>query len=394
MADDQPLFTGLRPAAPDGLLALMLAYRDDPRPDKIDLGIGVYRDERGITPVMRAVKAAERQLVEQQQTKVYVGVDGDAGFVARLAPVVFGAERAADPRLAGMQSPGGTGALRLAAELIAQVRQDATIWIGEPTWANHLPIFRAAGVTVRRHPLFDPQSQTIDLPGMLAALDGARPGDAVLLHGCCHNPAGIDFTPAQWAGIADMVARRRLLPIVDLAYQGLGRGLEEDAFGTRLLFDRAEALVVTYSCDKNFGLYRERTGALWVRAPDEAVLPGVRAAMRNPARASWSMPPDHGAAVVRVILDSDEMTAEWRDELEVMRRRILMLREALAAAHPRLAGLRQQTGMFAMLPISHDAVLALRREHGIYIVDDGRANLAGLRQETIAPLVEALRPFL
>lgn len=394
MADAAPLFTDLREQAPDGLMALMLAYRADPRPDKIDLGIGVYRDDNGVTPVMAAVKAAERILVETQSTKVYLGVDGDTGFVDRLAPIVFGDRHAADPRLCGMQTPGGTGALRLAGELLAATGPSPTIWIGDPSWANHVPIFRASGVNVRRHAFYDPQNALLDMAGMLAALEEASPGDAVLLHGCCHNPAGVDFTIDQWDAIAERLARRRLLPIVDFAYHGLGRGLEADAAGLRLIADRAEAVVVAYSCDKNFGLYRERTGALWVRAPDEALVPRVRAGMRNPARASWSMPPDHGAAVVRIILESAELTARWRDELEAMRLRILDLRTALADAHPSLAALTRQTGMFAMLPIDHEAVMALRRDHAIYVADDGRVNLAGLQPDTIDTLVSALRPHL
>lgn len=394
MTDAAPLFADLREQAPDGLLALMLAYRADPRPDKIDLGLGVYRDESGATPVMAAVKAAERLLVERQDTKVYLGVDGDLDYVARLAPVVFGAAQAADPRLAGMQTPGGTGALRLAAELVAATGPAPRVWIGDPTWANHVPIFRAAGVQILRHPFYDPRAGRLDMAGMLAALDTAAAGDAVLLHGCCHNPTGVDFTPDQWRDLAEVIARRRLLPIVDLAYQGLGRGLEEDAAGLRLLGERAEAIIVAYSCDKNFGLYRERTGALWVRAPDLATLPKVRAGMRNPARASWSMPPDHGAAVVRVILESPELTTQWRDELEAMRRRVVALRTALADAFPALAPLRDQTGMFGMLPIAPDAVQALRRDHAIYVADDGRINLAGLRTATLATLVAALGTVL
>lgn len=390
----EPFFARLEDSVADGLLALMLAYRADPRPDKLDLGIGVYRDETGNTPIMAAVKAAERLLVETQTTKTYLGVDGDTGFVERLAAIPFGAARAGDPLLTGMQTPGGTGALRLAAELLARTGPAPTVWIGDPTWANHVPIFRAAGVAIRRHPLFDPLAQTLDVDGMLAALDGAGAGDAVLLQGCCHNPAGVDFTRDQWHAIAEVVARRRLLPIVDLAYQGLGRGLEEDAFGARLLFDAAEAIVVAYSCDKNFGLYRERTGALWVRAPDAASLSRVRTGMRNPARASWSMPPDHGAAVVRMILESPELAASWRGELEAMRLRILALRQQLAGSHPRLGRLTEQTGMFAMLPVSTRDVLTMRADHGIYIADDGRANLAGLITAAIPRLVEALTSCL
>ncbi|MEH3035852.1 MAG: aromatic amino acid transaminase [Sphingomonas adhaesiva] len=386
------LFANLREQAPDGLMALMMAFRADPRAGKVDLGVGVYRDDRGNTPVMAAVKAAERILLERQETKVYLGLDGDLAFVDRLAPIVFG--DAAHPFRVGMQTPGGTGALRLSAELVAAMSDTPVVWVGEPTWANHVPLFRAAGVEVRTHRFYDAMAGRFDLDAMLADLEAAQPGQALLLHGCCHNPAGVDFTLPQWERIAELVARRRLLPIVDLAYQGLGRGLDEDAAGLRLLADRVEAVVVAYSCDKNFGLYRERTGALWAQVNDAASLAKVRSGIRNPARTCWSMPPDHGAAVVRVILESTELTAIWREELEVMRRRVLGLRERLAASHPALAPLAAQTGMFALLPIAHDGVLALRRDHAIYIADDGRANLAGLHPDMIDPLVAALTPYL
>ena len=394
MTNNTSLFTGLTDQAADGLLALMLAFRADQRLDKLDLGIGVYRDERGGTPVMAAVKAAEKILLETQTTKVYLGSDGDLTYVRKLAEVPLGAARAADPRLVGMQTPGGTGALRLAAELIAANTASGRVWMGTPTWSNHKPIFAAAGVEILEHPFYDPSRQQLDLDAMLAALGAAREGDAVLLHGCCHNPSAADLTPGQWSRIADIVERRRLIPIVDLAYQGLGRGIEEDAHGTRLLFDRAEAMILAYSCDKNFGLYRERTGALWVKAPDEASAPKLAAAMRNPARSSWSMPPDHGAAVVRIILESDDLTRIWREELDHMRGRLAELRSALAAAHPALAGLAGQTGMFAMLPISREAVMALRADQGIYIADDGRINVAGLTPAALSRLAEAVAPRL
>lgn len=392
--DSTLLFLDLPTQAADGLLGLMLAFRADERPGKLDLGLGVYRDDRGITPVMAAVKAAERLLVDRQETKVYLGVDGDTEFLEQLAAVPFGQARAADPRLLGMQTPGGTGALRLAAELVGACTGSSRVLIGTPTWANHAPIFRAGGVTVVNHAFYDPATMRLDMAAMLAALDGAAPGDSVLLHGCCHNPAGIDFTIDQWDAIAQVVVKRRLIPIVDLAYQGLGRGLDADAEGTQMLFDRAETMIVAYSCDKNFGLYRERTGALWMRAPDIAIAPALHMAMRNPARASWSMPPDHGAAVVRTILEDPELTFLWREELEAMRRRIAGLRDQLAAAHPALAGLTAQTGMFAMLPIGAEAVAAVRRDHAIYIVDDGRVNIAGLTAEAIPRLVGALAPWL
>lgn len=389
-----PLFTGLTDQPADGLLALMQAYRADPRGTKLDLGIGVFRDEAGTTPVMAAVKAAEKILAETQASKIYLGVDGDTDYVRMLAALPFGAERAADPRLVGMQTPGGSGALRLAAELIAQHTPSRRIWMGTPTWANHMPIFQAAGVETLAHPFYDPARGRADLRAMLGALEKARPGDALLLHASCHNPTGVDFTPAEWRRIADLLVAHRLIPVVDMAYQGLGRGLDADAYGARLLFDACETLLLTYSCDKNFGLYRERTGAFWAKAPDAQGAPRLHTAMRNPARTSWSMPPDHGAAAVRIILSRDDLAAQWRSELEAMRTRLAALREALAGAHPALAPIGTQTGLFAMLPISQDAVMALRRDEAIYIADDGRINIAGLTIGSIDRLIAAIAPLI
>lgn len=389
-----PFFTGLTDQPADGLLALMQAYRADGRTEKLDLGIGVFRDTEGNTPVMAAVKAAEAKLAQTQSSKIYLGVDGDTEFVRRLAVLPFGPERAQDPRLVGLQTPGGTGALRLAAELLAQHTAAKRIWTGAPTWANHAPIFRAAGVEVLAHPFFDPASGRHDLAAMLAGLEQARPGDALLLHGCAHNPTGVDLLPEEWEAIGTLVDRRQLIPVVDLAYQGLGRGLEADAFGTRHLFDRCETMILAYSCDKNFGLYRERTGALWAKAPDAATAPRLHVAMRNPARTSWSMPPDHGAAVVRVILESEELTDQWRCELDAMLERIRSLRSTLADAHPALDVFRSQTGLFAMLPLTRDEVMTLRRDHAIYVADDGRINVAGLSPVSICRLADAIEPFL
>ncbi len=394
MSNQPSLFIDLEDRAVDGLLALMLAYRADTRENKLDLGIGVYRDDSGATPVMQAMKAAERRLAETQETKTYLGGDGDTGFIARLAPIVFGEDRVPDPRLVGMQTPGGTGALRLAGELVARHTARGRIWVGSPTWANHHPILAAAGCDIVDHPFYDRSAMGIDFAGMMEALEAADTGDALLLHGCSHNPTGADFTEAQWEAIGALVARRRLVPVVDLAYQGLGRGLDADAFGARLLFDRAEVLVVAYSCDKNFGLYRERTGALWARAAEPASAPRLHVAMREPARASWSMPPDHGAAAVRTILEDEELTRIWREELDTMRSRIVALRNGLAAAHPGLAAIAAQTGIFSMLPIDREAVMALRRDEAIYIADDGRMNVAGLKPDDIARLATALAPHL
>ncbi len=378
----------------DALLALIGLHRDDPRPGKIDIGVGVYRDASGATPVLRAVKAAERRLVAEQPTKAYLGPEGDVRFVALLAPILFGPGLAASPRLTGVQTPGGTGALRLGAELLARAAPGARVWMGSPTWPNHAPIFAEAGLRVEDHRYFDPATSDLDFDGMMLALGHAAAGDVVLLHGCCHNPTGTGFSRDQWRALADLLADRGLVPFVDIAYQGLGDGLDGDAAGLRLLLDTVGEALVAYSCDKNFGLYRERTGALWAMGAAAASMPAIRDNLLVLARGLWSMPPDHGAAVVRVILEDPTLAADWRIELDGMRRRIATLRRSLAAAHPRLRPIARQRGMFAMLPLSPAEVATLRERNAIYMAADGRINVAGLRLETIDLVADALRPFL
>ena len=385
------LFDGLKAQAPDALLALIGLFAADPRSDKIDLGVGVYRDETGGTPVFRAVKAAEAKLVESQSSKSYLGPEGDVRFTELLQPIVFGAS--IDPAtLVGVQTPGGTGALRLAAELIAAAKPQTKVWLGTPTWPNHAPIFSAAGLMLATYRYFDQAAQAIRFDEMIDALNTAEAGDVVLLHGCCHNPTGANLTPSQWAAVAEVVADRGLVPLVDLAYQGLGGGLDEDAAGLRQVMDAADDVIVAYSCDKNFGLYRDRVGALYVRAKQKARADLVLSNMLALARPNWSMPPDHGAAVVRTILESPELTASWRDELTSMRERIASVRQALAAGDSNLlAPIAQQQGMFSLLPISAEQVGTLRKEHGIYMAGSGRANLAGLTLKTVPKFIEALR---
>jgi len=372
----------------DALLALIGAYRRDPRPGKLDLGVGVYRDAAGATPVLRAVKAAEHRLLETQTTKAYLGPEGDIGFFERLTPVVFAAAHPGD-RLSGLQTPGGTGALRLAAELLARANPEAHILVGTPTWPNHLPIFAAARLPATTYDYFDIAAQSVRFDEMMATFAGARRGDIVLLQGCCHNPLGADLDMPQWAAVADVVAKNGLLPLVDLAYQGLGDGLEADAAGLRLVLAAADEALVAYSCDKNFGLYRERTGALFAVSASAATAGVVQSNLLALARANWSMPPDHGAALVRLILEDDALTADWQAELAGMQARIVDVRQRLAATAPRLAPLAAQKGMFSTLPLSPAQVREMREDHGIYMAGSGRINVAGLTPDTIAPFAAA-----
>lgn len=391
MSDEGMAFSGLRPQKADGLLALIAMHRADPRADKIDVGVGVYRDEAGRTPVMHAVKAAEARLVAEQASKAYLGADGDVRFSALVAELALGG-KGPDARRFGLQTPGGTGALRLGAQLLARAQPAGRVWMSEPTWPNHTPIFVEAGLTTLGYPYAE--SGGVAFAAMVRALDDARAGDVVLLHGCCHNPTGTELSLDQWRTLAAVCNRRGLIPFVDLAYHGLGDGLEADAAGARVLIDAVPAALLAYSCDKNFALYRDRVGALFVQAPTPSVTEVVRANTLALTRSLWSMPPDHGAAVVRIILDDGELRARWRDELDGMRARLNGVREALAAAHPALAPIAHQRGLFSRLPIDAQAVASLREAHGIYMPADGRINVAGLNHANLGRFIEALRPHL
>jgi aromatic-amino-acid transaminase len=382
------MFDRLEAQGSDSLLALIALANADSRPEKIDVGVGVYRDASGGTPILRSVKAAERILLETQETKAYLGSQGDARFVELIRPIVFG--EANDERIVGVQTPGGCGALRLGADLIQKADRNARIFVGQPTWPNHGPLIECAGVTMLPHPYYDRDGHRILFDEMMDSLKQAQAGDLLLLHGCCHNPTGADLDLEQWRAMADLVAERGLIPFVDLAYQGLGRGLEEDAAGTRLVVEAADQALVAQSCDKNFGLYRERTGSLFVKASSKASAEIVFGNLLQLARTMWSMPPDHGAAIVRTVLDDAELRADWDAELTEMCARIRSLRARLAAFDPRLAFIGDQNGMFSMLPLSTEAVLALRESHGIYMASSGRFNVVGLSDDNVDAFAAAV----
>jgi aspartate/tyrosine/aromatic aminotransferase len=382
------LFDRLKPQAPDALLALIGMFKGDPREDKIDVGVGVYRDAAGNTPILRSVKAAENILVQSQQTKSYLGSEGDAVFVRLIREVLFGEELAADERIVGVQTPGGCGALRLGAELIRRVGSDARIFLGQPTWPNHAPLIGVAGIPMVDYPYYNREERKLLFGEMMEALEDARPGDLILLHGCCHNPTGADLRLDQWAELSDFVVERGLIPFIDIAYQGLGNGLEADAAGTRMMVERVDQALIAQSCDKNFGVYRERTGSLFVKAADAATARTVCGNLLSLARTNWSMPPDHGAAVVRTVLERPDLRADWNRELEEMLARIRSLRAKLAAADPRLSYIDGQNGMFSMLPLSPEAVTQLREESGIYMAGSGRFNVAGLSDGNVDRFAE------
>lgn len=383
LSEGPPLFDRLEGQKSDSLLQLIALYDADPRPDKIDVGVGVYRDAAGGTPILRAVKQAERRLWEAQETKAYLGSQGDARFTELIRAIVFGEALAADERIVGLQTPGGCGALRLGADLVTKANPKARILVGQPTWPNHGPLIECAGVETVPHPYYDPASRRILFAEMMDALAGAQPGDLVLLHGCCHNPTGADLSAGQWAEVAEIVSRRGLVPFVDLAYQGLGHGLEADAAGMRLVVSKVEQALVAQSCDKNFGVYRERVGNLFVKAASAEAARIVYGNLLQLSRTMWSMPPDHGAAIVHIVLEDPELRADWNSELKEMCARIRSLRAKLAAYDERLAFIDGQNGMFSMLPLTRAQVLELREEKGIYLADSGRFNVVGLSDDNV-----------
>ena len=372
----------------DGLMALIALANADQRPDKIDVGVGVFRDGQGRTPIVPVLKEAERILWEQQETKAYIGSAGDKRFAELLRPIVLG-RHAGDDRIAGFQTPGGCGALRLGFQLIATANPDARVFVGRPTWPNHPPIIQGVGLQMVEFDYYDKASSTLCFDRMMESLEGGRAGDVVLLHGCCHNPTGADMDREQWAELTALVAERGLLPFVDMAYQGFGAGLEEDAAGLHGLLDACDELVLAQSCDKNFSVYRDRVGSLWVKTPSASSTARAISTSQQQAREMWSMPPDHGAAAVRIVLDTPELRDRWPDELAVMRDRINSVRSRIAAADPRLEFIGRQFGMFSLLPLSRDEVVKLR-DQAIYMADSGRFNVVGMSDDQVGRFTAAV----
>ena len=373
----------------DSLLKLIALANADTRPNKIDVGVGVFRDGEGRTPVMRAVKAAEKKLWEGQDSKSYLGSKGDIAYADLLRSIVLG-EHAADERIVGLQTPGGCGALRLALQLVARANPAARVLVGMPTWPNHVPITVGCGLEIVEYPYYDRDARRIRFDEMMAAIEGASAGDVVLLHGCCHNPTGADLNADQWREVTRLVVERDLLPLVDIAYQGLGRGLDEDAAGLRGILEACDEVLVAQSCDKNFSVYRDRVGCLFIKTASPEASDIAMGHVLQIAREMWSMPPDHGAAVVRTVLQDPALTADWRAELDEMRDRILRIRDRLADADPRLEYIRGQMGMFSMLPLTPEQVLQLRERDAIYMADSGRFNILGMADDAIDRFVAAV----
>ncbi len=379
----------LSPVPEDPLIALIGLVNADPRPEKIDVGVGVFRDADGNTPILKVMKEAELRLLDAQVTKAYLGSAGDKRFAELIRPILLG-EHADDPRIAGVQTPGGCGALRLGFELIANVNSQARVFLGTPSWPNHAPIIEAVRLGIERYPYYETGQATIRFEDMIATLESGEPGDVALLHGCCHNPTGADLDQDQWREVVRVVSERGLIPLIDIAYQGFGRGLDEDAFGVRLMLSQCDEVIVAQSCDKNFGVYRDRVGSVWVKTGSASSTAVAMGHLFRRAREMWSMPPDHGAAAVHIILEDAELRARWLVELAGMRERINAVRQRIAAADPRLAFIGRQFGMFSMLPLSPEQVLKLRRDHAIYLAESGRFNVVGMSDEQLGRFTSAV----
>ncbi|WP_050524222.1 amino acid aminotransferase [Pseudorhodobacter wandonensis] len=379
----------------DKILQLIQMYKDDPRDTKIDLGVGVYKDATGLTPVMRAVKSAEKQLWETEKTKTYTGLAGEPAYAEAMQTLLLDSVVPAD-RLSAVATPGGTGAIRQALELIKLASPDASVWLSNPTWPNHPSIIKYLGMNMAEYRYFDAESRGVDFDGMMADLAQVKAGDVVLLHACCHNPTGANLTLPQWAAVADLLEKTGAIPFIDIAYQGFGDGLEEDAAGMRLLASRLPELLIAASCSKNFGIYRERTGILIAISPKADMRAVVQGNLAFLNRQNFSFPPDHGARLVTMILNDPALRADWQTELEEVRQNMLTLRESLATELRRLSGsdrfgfLAQHRGMFSRLGATPEQVETLRRDHGIYMVGDSRMNIAGLNARTVPILAKAI----
>jgi len=392
------MFQSLSALPADPILGLMTAHRADSNPLKIDLGVGVYKDERGATPVMAAVKDAEAILLNSQTTKTYIGPAGAADYNALVAELVLGESLATDleQRRITFQTPGGCGGLRLAAEFIKRSKPDARILVSNPTWANHIPLLGEAGLQIEEYPYYDYSRHSIRFDEMMSSLSTAGPGDLVLLHGCCHNPCGADLDQTQWQAVRDLALKNGFTPFVDLAYQGLGDGIEEDGYGVRLLAESLPELVIVSSCSKNFGLYRERTGSLTVLCETTQSMQASASQIASIARAIYSMPPDHGAAVVATILADVALHDNWLQELAVVRNRINKLRSQLVNALKAkgvardFSFIEKEKGMFSFLGISVNQVQTLIRDYSIYLVDSSRINIAGINDNNIDYLTDSL----
>ncbi len=389
------MFEHLTEQPADKILALIEAYKEDPRDTKIDLGVGVYKDAEGRTPIMRAVKAAEKEWWKEEETKAYVGLAGDPAFSDAMIKLILD-DAAPRDAVAAVATPGGTGAVRQAFDLVKMANPGARVFVSDPTWPNHLSILKHMAIEHVPYRYFDNDTGDVDFDGMMQDLDGVQAGDVILLHGCCHNPTGANLTMQQWGEVTDFANAKGAIPMIDIAYQGFGDGLDADAAGTRHVVASCPEVLIAASCSKNFGIYRERTGLLMAVCQDSARRPTTQASLAYLNRQNYSFPPDHGARLVSLVLNDDALRADWQAELEEVRRGMLGLREQLAQELRTLSGsdrfgfIAQHRGMFSRLGLAPDKVEALRRDHAIYMVGDSRINIAGLNARTVPLLAQAI----
>ncbi|WP_104018727.1 amino acid aminotransferase [Roseovarius nitratireducens] len=389
------MFEHLKEKPADKIIALGQAFREDPRETKIDLGVGVYKNPEGVTPVMRAVKAAEKRLWEQETTKSYTALAGDPAFTDAMAELVLGDAVPRD-NVATLATPGGTGAVRQAFDLVRMANPGARVFVSDPTWPNHLSILAYLGMEVVNYRYFDSTTCAVDFDGMMADLDGVRAGDVVLLHGCCHNPTGANLTMPEWRAVVERLNAAGALPMIDIAYQGFGDGLDADAAAVRYVAANCPEVLIAASCSKNFGIYRERTGILMAVMQEAGLRTLTQANLAYLNRQTYSFPPDHGARLVSMVLTDDALRADWQAELEDVRKGMLRLREQLAGELQRLSGsdrfgfIAQHRGMFSRLGATPEQVERLRADHGIYMIGDSRINIAGLNDKTVPILAKAL----
>ena len=395
------MFSELEPRPADPILGLTVKFKADTNPMKIDLGAGIYKDAQGNTPVLECVKAAEQIRVDRETSKTYINSAGSPLFNEKITDLILGEHRViAENRIRTISTPGGTGALRIAGEFIKACKPGTTIWVSNPTWANHQGVFTAAGLTVKSYPYYDYENKCLDFEGMLAALKQVPADDAVLIHACCHNPSGMDLDLQQWQQLAELASEVGFLPVVDIAYQGFGEGLDEDASGLRLLADAVDEMIICSSCSKNFGLYRERIGACSIIGKSAEAADIISSVLLPTVRVNYSMPPAHGAAIVETILNSGELTAQWHVELQAMRDRIGGMRQLLVdkllekGVSRDFSFITRQKGMFSFLGIDQDQVQRLQAENSIYMVGSSRISIAAIAPDNVDYLAESIAGVL
>ncbi len=394
------MFENLKAQPADAILRLIAEYQNDSRPQKIDLGVGVYRNAKGETPILATVKKAEKMILQEQETKTYLGSGGDPVFNELMQGLIFGEANASSERIVTLHTPGGSGALCVAAGLIMRARRDVTLWVPDPTWANHVPLLGGAGLTLKTYAYYDAERKTVRFENMLKTLESIVEGDMVLLHGCCHNPTGMDLSREQWQQLATLISKRRLVPFVDIAYQGFAEGIDQDAGPVRLLYDVVPEMIIAASCSKNFALYRDRIGSLSIVGRDREARDVLRSQAHNIVRTMYSMPPDHGAAIVRRILANAELKKEWVAEVDAMRDRLKAMRRllvdalAVSAKGRDFNHINSANGLFSFLGISEAQVDRLKRDYGVYMVGSSRINVAGITGENVAYLAKSIAAVL